>query len=1035
VLSQNITNQLDIIYFACGLAFFLTGGLAPILNRRTKRVLPWTWLGLFAFCQALYAWSYLLILPQEMLQFFSVIRLTFLFFSFIFLLEFGRASTEIVRGSGPGRWIYFPLAGLALLGQVGGLAGLSFSTPFILGLSGGIWGAWILFQAVAIFPPGKNSFTTVGAILVFFALTSCIVENPASFFPVNIINSESFAAILGIPLQLIQGLLAICLAAALWNLCQISMAEVMDRRTRKIYYYLTTGTAIGLIIIVMLGSLGINYLGIKAGRAVSAEHDRSVQRLRDITNNEMEKTDHLVQLLAGSTRVFNALTDADNTPIDRTNEVLDRYSQTEAGYSICYILDVKGNTIASSNRNQPDSFVGKNFDFRPYFQQALFGMQGRYFAMGATSMDLGYYSSCPIRNTLGATVGVAVIKRSIRTIDDIKKTYTSDSLSFLVDPQGIVVLSNQPGKLLSSLWPLEESTRRQLVDSKQFGPGPFPTILGQVPVEGKEYQMAGQRLMAYSQPISMDGWTWFHFGSTRGIAFSRLIGISILLAVCVCLVGFYIFWDLISFNVAAMVASGTSLESLTSGETEQCFRLLFNSSPFGVMLFDKNGIITDCNPKFEEISRVGHQRIVGFNLLQDVHDEALRTAILQALAGNKGFYEGNYDLITGDQVPSLQAVFNGIVSDTGKFLKGLGIFEDIQARLQAEGGVQKVSEELAYLAKELEQRHLEAGLLNEMLDLLQGCKNFPDAAQVIIQYMQRLFPNLSGAIYLTLNPDHNFEVACVWGDSPPEEQLLAAGDCWALRRGRHYLVEDTATGLLCQHLPPSLPSSYQCFPLLVQGETLGLLHIRQARHTGAISEKPQDLSPRLLLIAVEYIAQYLKKLKLQETIRLQDTLDPVTGLFNRSYMEEILEREIGWATRRNTQGGIIIFSLDNFKDFHDSYGDSAVQALLCEVGEFLKDEIHKGCIPCRYGSGEFILIIPDASLDIVHKKAEELYSGLKQLWIKQFGQLQELTSISLDVASFPEQGSTSEALLKMASTTLGKGKMIPGPREGKNLVG
>ena len=408
----------------------------------------------------------------------------------------------------------------------------------------------------------------------------------------------------------------------------------------------------------------------------------------------------------------------------------------------------------------------------------------------------------------------------------------------------------------------------------------------------------------------MEGWTWFHFGSTRTIAFSRLIGICILLALGICLISFYVFWDLVAFDTAAMTAP--------------------------------------------ELSRNG--------------------------------------------------------------------------RLQAEeAGIRKASKELADLTVALEQRHLESGLLSEMLDLLQGCRSFPETAQVITKYMTRLFPDFSGAIYLTLNLENNFEIACAWGESPPMEQLLASDDCWALRRGSHYLVEDTANGLLCQHLPSSLPASYQCIPLIIQSETLGLLHIRQGRNTALISEQQRDFSQRLLLIAVEYIIQSLKKLKLQETKRSQDTLDPVTSLFNRHYMEEVLEREIAWAIRSNTQGGIIIFSLENFQEFSDSYGKSAGQSVLSEVGDFLKDEIHKGCIPCCYGSSKFILILPDSSVDTLHRRAEEIYSGLKELRIKPYGKLQELLPIYLDVASFPEQGSTTEALLKIANTNLNTIKVMQGP--------
>ena len=219
----------------------------------------------------------------------------------------------------------------------------------------------------------------------------------------------------------------------------------------------------------------------------------------------------------------------------------------------------------------------------------------------------------------------------------------------------------------------------------------------------------------------------------------------------------------------------------------------------------------------------------------------------------------------------------------------------------------------------------------------------------------------------------------------------------------------------------------------MQSETLGLLHIRQGKNIAVISEQQRDFSQRLLLTAVEYITQSLNKLKPQESKRLQDNLDPVTGLFNRHYMENVLEREIAWAIQGNTQGGIIIFSLENFKEFSDSYGKSAGQAVLSEVGDFLIDEIHKGCIPCRYGSSEFILILPESSFDNLHRRAEEIYSGLKKLKIKQYGKLQEMLSIYLDVASFPEQGSTTEALLKMAYANLNKTKVMQGSPGGEGI--
>ena len=121
-------------------------------------------------------------------------------------------------------------------------------------------------------------------------------------------------------------------------------------------------------------------------------------------------------------------------------------------------------------------------------------------------------------------------------------------------------------------------------------------------------------------------------------------------------------------------------------------------------------------------------------------------------------------------------------------------------------------------------------LLSEMGDLLQGCNNTADAMPVITRYLERLFPELSGGIYLAADSEDKFEIAGKWGESPPEERLFTRDDCWALRRGRQL------SGGRYRHRPP-LPSFAARpavrLPMLAdiaQGKTLGVFHLRQARH-------------------------------------------------------------------------------------------------------------------------------------------------------------------------------------------------------------
>ena len=120
-------------------------------------------------------------------------------------------------------------------------------------------------------------------------------------------------------------------------------------------------------------------------------------------------------------------------------------------------MDLDGQTIASSNRHLPESFVGESYEFRPYFQQALQGTADTYFALGVTSKKMGHYASYPVRDRAGKIIGVAVIKR---TLDEIETIIHEHYVGLVIDRRGIVVMSNRSDMLLKSLWPLTQKVKR-----------------------------------------------------------------------------------------------------------------------------------------------------------------------------------------------------------------------------------------------------------------------------------------------------------------------------------------------------------------------------------------------------------------------------------------------------------------------------------------------------------------------------------------------------------------------------------------------
>jgi diguanylate cyclase (GGDEF)-like protein/PAS domain S-box-containing protein len=157
--------------------------------------------------------------------------------------------------------------------------------------------------------------------------------------------------------------------------------------------------------------------------------------------------------------------------------------------------------------------------------------------------------------------------------------------------------------------------------------------------------------------------------------------------------------------------------------------------------------------------------------------------------------------------------------------------------------------------------------------------------------------------------------------------------------------------------------------------------------------------------------------------------DHLTGLFNRRYLEETLERELLRVARKQLSLGIILLDVDDFKSFNDTYGHAAGDAILQELGSLLLKHVRGEDIPCRYGGDEFILVLPDASLGVTRERADFLRENAGNLQVLFEGKTLDPVSLSLGVAVFHEHGSTSASLLKAADAALYRAK-----QEGKGLV-
>jgi len=156
----------------------------------------------------------------------------------------------------------------------------------------------------------------------------------------------------------------------------------------------------------------------------------------------------------------------------------------------------------------------------------------------------------------------------------------------------------------------------------------------------------------------------------------------------------------------------------------------------------------------------------------------------------------------------------------------------------------------------------------------------------------------------------------------------------------------------------------------------------------------------------------------QDALREQAVRDHLTGLFNRRYLEAMLERELLRATREKLTLGVIMLDVDDFKHFNDTYGHAAGDAILREVGRLLLEVVRGEDIPCRYGGDEIVVALSGASLEVTRKRAELICQHVKQIFIQFEGQTLEGIMLSYGIAVFPRDGKEYAGILKCADEAL-----------------
>jgi diguanylate cyclase (GGDEF)-like protein len=343
----------------------------------------------------------------------------------------------------------------------------------------------------------------------------------------------------------------------------------------------------------------------------------------------------------------------------------------------------------------------------------------------------------------------------------------------------------------------------------------------------------------------------------------------------------------------------------------------------------------------------------------------------------------------------------------------------INEQLTAELGEHERTEaRLTHALAELERHQQESEALTALSDRLQVCRDVAEVGPVIALYGSRLFPAASGSVHVFDEERSSVEPLAHWGEGRAGAACLP-DDCWALRRGRVHAVPEPATELVCPHVGAAVPAGgYLCVPMLAQGNVTGFLHIRFTRPAAPGEPVPVDLCQPLAASAAERIAFAVASLHLRAALREQSVRDPLTGLYNRRYMDESLGRELARAARGKAPLAVVMLDLDHFKRFNDDFGHDVGDALLRQLGGLLQDSVRVEDIACRFGGEEFTLIMPGADAEVARSRCEQIRERVRAIELQRDGRRIAGSTVSLGVAVFPEHAETGEALLRAADAAL-----------------
>lgn len=382
------------------------------------------------------------------------------------------------------------------------------------------------------------------------------------------------------------------------------------------------------------------------------------------------------------------------------------------------------------------------------------------------------------------------------------------------------------------------------------------------------------------------------------------------------------------------------------------------------------------------------------------------------------------EMLTDDKFHWVRKSKVPLREQNGEIFGVMGTYADISEQKRSEELMKETNGKLTLLVADLEKRNHDASVLREMDEMLLSCNAIEEAYAVMDKFAPMVFQGTSGAIYLVDRNHKQVKKVSAWGEQIFSEVVFGLDECWALRLKKAHQWNKSNNNLPCKHVDPDYKGQYIDLPLVAAGDVLGLIHLEwQSNHEGV----PGGME--LMHNVMEQLTLTISNIKLRQELTSLSIRDHLTGLFNRRFMEEYLQKELLRAHRNHTHAGIVFLDIDNFKLYNDTYGHKGGDAVLKGIGSLLLKKVRGGDIASRIGGEEFVIILSETDLETTIRRAEQISEAIRTMHVELNGNPLGKVTVSAGISAYPDHGMDLDSLLDFADRGLYKAK-----RNGRDRV-